>query len=74
MKVHLEVQGFTSIVMETSSSMIRDLGVESRRQRRSGWYRRILGVIEQYKENVVENLIPLISENFSGSIYVKWRN
>ena len=53
--------------------MIRDLGVESRRQRRSGWYRRILGVIEQYKQNVVENLIPLIIEDFSGSISVKMK-
>ena len=73
MKVNLEVQGFTSIVKETSSFMIRDLGVESRRQRRSGWYRRILGVIEQYKQNVVENLIPLIIEDFSGSISVKMK-
>ena len=73
MKIVINIQSMTNIVERTTSSIKLKLGVESRRQRRSGWYRRILAVIEQYKKNIIEKLLPVIIQDFSGSISVKMR-
>ena len=73
MKIVINIQSMTNIVERTTSSIKLKLGVESRRQRRSGWYRRILAVIDQYKKNIIEKLLPVIIQDFSGSISVKMR-
>ena len=63
----------TNIVERTTASIILKLGVESRRQRRSVWYRKILAGIDQYKKNINEKLLPVIIQDFSGSISVKMK-
>ena len=46
----------------------------SRRSRRNKWFKELSQVLDHYTKEIWENLIPVIIEDFKGSIAVKISN
>ena len=73
MKLLLIQEILIEIVSDGVKEMLKRLNF-SRRSRRCRWFKEFSQVLDHYKKEIGENLIPVIIEDFKGSIAVKISN
>ena len=73
MKLLLIHEILMGIVSDGVNEMLKRMNF-SRRSRRYRWFKELSQVLDHYKKEIGENLIPVIIEDFKGSIAVKISN
>ena len=73
MKLILIQEIFMEIVSDGVNEMLNRMNF-SRGSRRNRWFKELSQVLDHYKNEIGENLIPVIIEDFKGSIAVKISN
>ena len=73
MKLILDKPILAEIVSDGVKEMLKRMNF-SRGSRRNKWFMDLGQVLENYKKEMVENLISVIIEDFKGSIAVKVSN